>query len=128
MNNIPAPSPTGDAENPHASLGNLHMDDVREACETVGKSTDDFYEELLPALAETVKQIEEVIRNDREENADFRAEDILRIERGIIFVRVFTCVKGHCNVEAETMLAMAVRELMHTKMWKNIEFDFDRDA
>ena len=121
---------TSDSTTPGKELpawGDLAPDDVLAACAAAGKSADAWCSEFLPAMAAVVDRIEAILRAapDREDTRDFRAENILSIRDGIIYVRIFTCVNGWCHVPAEGLLALGVHSVRQLG-WPNLQFDFSR--
>jgi len=119
-------APLGTAENPWPAWAVLQKSDVEAVCAKAGKTEDDYYGGLLPALAGTVRRVEAILRSaaDREDTREFVAENILRIADGTMYVKIFTCVNGHCHVPAEAPLAAGVNGYARTNGWHNVQFDF----
>jgi len=138
--------PLGTEENPWPRWALLVKDHADEAsyvahslshCDRYGDISPNFvcndqacnekfaYERLISELATVIRAVEQALRNSgREDCRNFFAENILRIDHGLIYVKAFTCVNGKCFVPAECTLLDGVTGI-RKKGWRNIQFDFE---
>lgn len=138
----------GTKENPWPRWALLKKDDMDEACyrahdqfHTKDRASDaEFFcndqicqesfvfERLISQLAAVVHEVEQTLRRSgRVDCIGFFAENILRIDRGVIYVKAFTCVNGRCYPPAESVLIEGIVMIMK-QGWRNIEFDLEEST